>query len=48
VGVFSRLFSKVLNLIIDIFWWYKFFLYGGLYLIYFSSELGFGGFVFVI
>jgi hypothetical protein len=41
-------FNKVLNLTIDILWWYKPFLYGGLCLIYFSKKLSSSGFVFVL
>jgi len=46
-GVFSRFVSKVLGLNTDIFWWYKLFLYGGLFPICFSRELGFGDSIFV-
>ncbi len=48
MGVFSRPFSEVSSLTIDIFWWYMLSFYGGLCPIYFSKELGSGGFIFVI
>ncbi len=47
-GVFSGPFSKVLGFTTDILWWYRPCFYGRLCLICFSSELGFGGFVFVL
>jgi hypothetical protein len=40
-------FSEALGLSINIFWWYRPFLYGGLCPICFFKELGFGGFVFM-
>jgi hypothetical protein len=42
MGVFSRFVSKVLGSTTDIFWWYKPSLYGGLFPICFSRELGIG------
>jgi len=48
LGNFSRPFNKALGLTIDILWWYRPFLYGGLYPICFFKEFCFGGFVFVI
>ncbi len=46
--IFSRPLNKVSCLITDILWWYKPFLYGGLCPIYFSRELDYNGFVFVL
>ncbi len=48
VGVFLRPFSEASGLTIDILWWYRPSLYGGLCPIYFYNELGSGGFVFVL
>ncbi len=47
MGVFLRAFSKVSGLIIDILWWYRPFLYGGVCPIYFFRELGSSGSLFV-
>jgi hypothetical protein len=44
--VFLEPLSKVSSSIINILWWYRLSLYGGLCPIYFSRELGFSGFVF--
>jgi hypothetical protein len=46
--VLSRPLNKALGSTIDILWWYRPSLYGGLCPIYFSRELGFGGFVFAL
>jgi hypothetical protein len=48
MGVFSGPLSKVLGSTIDILWWYRPSFYGGLCPIFFSRELGFGGFIFVL
>jgi hypothetical protein len=48
LGVLLRPFNEELGMIIDIFWWYKLNIYGGLCPICFSKELGFNGFVFVL
>jgi hypothetical protein len=48
VRAFSGPFIKASSSTINIFWWYKPFIYGGLCPIYFSRELGCGGFVFVL
>jgi len=46
-GSLSGPLSKASSLIIDILWWYRPFLYGGLCPIYFFKELGSYAFVFV-
>jgi hypothetical protein len=43
MGVYSGPFSETLGLTIDLFGWYRPFIYGGLCPIYFSRELGFSG-----
>jgi hypothetical protein len=48
VGFFLGPFNEALGLTTNILWWYMPFLYGGLCTIFFSKELGFGGYVFVI
>jgi len=48
VGVFLEPFNEALGSIIVIFQWYMLNMYGGLCPIYFSKELGFNGFVFVL
>jgi hypothetical protein len=48
MGVFLGPLSETLGSTTNIFWWYKPFLYGGLCPIYFSKELGTGGFIFVL
>jgi hypothetical protein len=47
VGVFLGPLGKAPCSTIDILWWYKSIIYGGLCPLYFSKELGFGGFIFV-
>jgi hypothetical protein len=47
MGIYSGPFSEASGPTIDIFWWYKPFIYGGLCPINLFSELGFGGFIFV-
>jgi hypothetical protein len=48
MGVFSMPLNEASNLTTDILWWYRPFLYGGLCPIYFSSELGSSGSVFML
>jgi len=43
MGVISGPFSEASSVTINIFWWYRPFLYGGLCPILFFRELGFGG-----
>ncbi len=43
-GPFNKMSSPTTNLL----WWYKLFIYGGLFPIYFSRELSFSGFIFVL
>jgi len=44
----SRPLNEVSSFIINLLWWYKYFIYGRLFPICFYKELGFGGFVFVL
>ncbi len=48
LGVFARSFNEMSSSTTGILWWFRPSLYGGLCPIYFSRELGFGGFVFVL
>jgi hypothetical protein len=48
VGVFLGPLSKASSSTIDILWWYRPSLYGGLCHICFSKELGSSGFVFML
>jgi hypothetical protein len=48
MGVFSGPLKKASSSTIDILWWYRPSFYGRLCPFYFSRELGFGGFVFVL
>jgi hypothetical protein len=47
MGVYLGPFNRTLGSTTDLLWWYKLFIYKRLRPIYFSKELGFGGFVFV-
>jgi hypothetical protein len=47
MGIFLRPLNNALSSTTDIFWCYKDFFYGRLYPIFFSKELGFGGFIFM-
>jgi len=48
MGIYLRPFNEASGLITDLLWWYRLFIYGGLCPIYFSRELGFGGFIIVL
>jgi hypothetical protein len=47
MGVYSGPLNRALGLTIDLLWWYRPFIYGGLCPICFFKELGFGGSIFV-